>query len=98
MEAIADYALQVLVLLLFLGFGIFMRFTRAGTEAQFFVLFTIVGFAVPTAVGAGVTLLAVDFFTRSLSSLTVSRGFSGWLFWLLWSRRWFSTSAPRGCC
>lgn len=79
MEAIADYALQVLVLLLLLGFGIFMRFTRAGTEAQFFVLFAIVGFAVPTAVGSGTTLLAVDYlYPQSV----VFDGFAG-LLWLV---------------
>ena len=61
MEAVAEYAVQVFVLLIILGFGIFMQVTRAGTEAQFFVLFALVGFALPTAVGAGITLAAVDF-------------------------------------
>ncbi len=79
MEAVAEYAVQVLVLLIILGFGIFMRFTRAGTEAQFFVLFALVGFALPTALGSGITLAVVDFL---YPQAVVVGGFAGFL-WLV---------------
>ena len=79
MEAVAEHALQVLILLLLLGFAVLMQFTRAGTEAQFFVLFAVVGFAVPTAVGTGGTLLVVSFLSPRA---VVVDGFAG-LLWLV---------------
>lgn len=60
-EAVAGHALQVLLLLALVGLIVFLQFTRSGGEIQFIVLFAIVAFAVPTAVGTGVTLAAIDF-------------------------------------
>ncbi len=61
METIAERALQtlgaVLLLGLLLNLAILMLFSRTGL----FVLFAAVGFAIPTAVGVGATLAAVDF-------------------------------------
>lgn len=61
MEAVAGHALQVLLLLALVGLIVFLQFTRSGGEIQFIVLFAIVAFAIPTAVGTGVTLAAIDF-------------------------------------
>ena len=76
METVAEHVLQVLLLLILVCFMVFLQFTRAGTEAQFFVLFAVVGFAIPTAVGAGITLAAVDFL---YPQAVVVNGFTGFL-------------------
>lgn len=60
MDTLVQYVPQILVLLFLAGFLLFLNFTRRGTEIQFFVLFAVVAFALPTAIAAGASLAFID--------------------------------------
>lgn len=61
METIAEHALQALGVILLLGLALNLAILLLFNRVGLFVLFAVVGFAIPTAVGVGMTLAAVDF-------------------------------------
>lgn len=73
-----QYLPQVLILLLLAGL-LLLNFTERGTEIQFFVLFAVVAFAMPTAIAAGASLAFIDLL---FSQAVVVDGF-GELVWLV---------------
>ena len=88
METVAGYVLQVLGVLLLLGLAVNLAILLLFNRAGLFVLFAVVGFAVPTAAGAGATLAAVDFL---YPSSVVVDGFAAF-FWLVVSASLVSTA------
>ena len=79
MEAVAGYVLQALGVLLLVGLAVNLVVLLLVSREGLFVLVAIVGFALPTAVGAGAALAAVDFLYPS--AVTVD-GFADF-FWLI---------------
>ena len=79
MEAVAGYVLQALGVLLLVGLAVNLVVLLLVSREGLFVLVAIVGFALPTAVGAGSALAAVDFLYPSAVTMD---GFAGF-FWLI---------------
>ena len=79
MEAVAGYVLQALGVLLLVGLAVNLVVLLLVSREGLFMLVAIVGFALPTAVGAGSALAAVDFLYPSAVTMD---GFAGF-FWLI---------------